>query len=141
MFGGKSKDAMVPLVFAIIKPLIPKDVHINFYDERVEKIPTNLDADVVAMTVETFSAKRAYKLANMYRKQGKTVILGGFHPTLLPDEAAEFADAVVVGEAEEIWPKIIEDFKNNNLQKVYSAKNTSNLSHIKYDYSVFKGKK
>jgi len=141
MFGEKSKDAMMPLVFAIIKPLIPKDIDIVFYDERVEKIPNNLDLDVVAMTVETFSAKRAYKLATLYREQGKKVILGGFHPTLLPDETAEFADAIVIGEAEEVWTKIIEDLKNNNLQKIYSAENTSDLSQIKYDYTVFKDKK
>lgn len=141
MFGEKSKDAMVPLVFAIIKPLIPKDVDIVFYDERIENIPCDLEADVIAMTVETFSAKRAYKLATRYREQGKKVILGGFHPTLLPEESVEFADAIVIGEAEEIWSKIIEDLKNNNLQKIYSAENTADLSQIKYDYSVFKGKK
>lgn len=141
MFGEKSKDAMIPLVFSIIKPLTPDDVDIEFYDERVERLPKNIDADVIAMTVETFSVKRAYKLADAYRKTGKTVILGGFHPTMLPGEAKEYADAVMVGEAEDIWQELVNDLKNNTLKEFYVSKNNCDLSKIKYDNSVFKGKK
>lgn len=141
MFGDKSKDAMIPLVFSIIKPLTPDDVEIVFYDERVENIPENLDADAIAMTVETFSVKRAYKLATMYRKRGIKVILGGFHPTMLPDESKEYADAVMVGEAEDIWKEVVNDLKNNSLKDFYVSKNNYDLSKIEYDNSVFKGKK
>lgn len=141
MFGEKSKDAMIPLVFSIIKPLTPEDVDIEFYDERVEKIPKNIDADVIAMTVETFSAKRAYKLAKEYREVGKKVILGGFHPTMLPEEAKEYADSVMVGEAEDSWQELVSDLKNNMLKDFYTSKNDCDLSKIKYDNSVFKGKK
>lgn len=141
MFGEKSKDAMIPLVFSIIKPLTPDDVEIVFYDERVENIPENLDADVIAMTVETFSVKRAYKLASTYKQQGKTVILGGFHPTMLPEESKEFADSIMVGEAEDTWQDVIHDLKNNTLKDFYISKNDCDLSKIKYDNSVFKGKK
>lgn len=141
MFGEKSKDAMIPLVFSIIKPLTPEDVDIEFYDERVERIPKNIDANVIAMTVETFSAKRAYKLAEEYRKSGKKVILGGFHPTMLPEEAKEYADSVMVGEAEDTWQELVSDLKNNALKGFYVSKNDCDLSKIKYDNSVFKGKK
>lgn len=141
MFGEKSKDAMIPLVFSIIKPLTPEDVDIEFYDERVERIPKNIDADVIAMTVETFSAKRAYKLAEEYRKSGKKVILGGFHPTMLPEEAKEYADSVMVGEAEDIWQELVSDLKNNMLKDFYTSKNDCDLSKIKYDNTAFKGKK
>lgn len=141
MFGEKSKDAMIPLVFSIIKPLTPEDTTIEFYDERVEKIPKNLDVDVIALTVETFSAQRAYKLAEGYRKLGKKVILGGFHPTMLPEESKEYADAVMVGEAEDIWQELVSDLKNNTLKEFYVSKNDCDLSKIKYDNSVFKGKK
>jgi len=70
MFGKQSGDAMAPLIFAIIKALTPEDVSIAFYDENVEKIPDGLDAEVVAMTVDTFSARRAYQLSAAIRAQG-----------------------------------------------------------------------
>lgn len=141
MFGEIAKDAMMPLVFSIIKPLTPEDVDIVFYDERIESIPTKLDVDVIAMTVETFSAKRAYNLAVKYKKENKTIIMGGFHPTMLPEESLKYADSVIIGEAEDTWTTVIKDLKNNNLQKKYISGNDFDLSKIKYDYSVFKGKK
>lgn len=138
MFGKKSRDAMMPLVFAIIKPLTKSPI--EFYDEKIETLPENLDAEVVAMTVDTFSARRAYFLAEKYRKANKTVIMGGFHPTMVPDECLHYADAVVVGEAEDTWPLIVEDLKNNSLKKKYISHNNSDLSKVKYDYTVFNGK-
>lgn len=138
MFGKKSRDAMMPLVFAIIKPLTKAPI--EFYDEKIEKLPENLDAEVVAMTVDTFSARRAYFLAQKYKKENKIVIMGGFHPTMVPDECLQYADAVVVGEAEDTWPMIIEDLKNNSLKKKYISNNSSDLSQVKYDYTVFNGK-
>lgn len=101
MFGRQPKDAMQPLVFAIIKEITPEDVGIVFIDEMVEAIPGDLEADAVAMTVDTFSARRAYKLAGFFMDKGMKVILGGFHPTMLPEECLEHADAVVIGEAED----------------------------------------
>lgn len=141
MLGLISKDAMIPLVFSIVKPLTPDNVDIVFYDERVEKIPDYLEADIIAMTVETFSAKRAYILAQKYKKENKTIVMGGFHPTMMPDECLEYADAVIIGEAEDTWNIVVNDLKNNKLQKKYFSKNDVELSKIKYDYSVFKGKK
>lgn len=138
MFGKKSRDAMMPLVFAIIKPLTKAPI--EFYDEKIEKLPENLDAEVVAMTVDTFSARRAYFLAQKYKKENKIVIMGGFHPTMVPDECLQYADAVVVGEAEDTWPMIVEDLKNNSLKKKYISNNSSDLSQVKYDYTVFNGK-
>ena len=141
MHGEMAKDAMQPLVFAIIKALTPKDVEISFFDERVESVPPNLEADVVAMTVETFSARRAYKLASLYRGRGMEVVMGGFHPTMRPDECLEYADAVIVGEAEDTWNTMVEDMKRNSLKDKYYSKNDADLSKVRYDYSVFEGKK
>ena len=77
MFGRQSRDAMQPLVFAIIKAITPEDVEIVFVDEMVEEIPGDLEADAVAMTVDTFSARRAYKLADFFKDKGMKVIMGG----------------------------------------------------------------
>jgi radical SAM superfamily enzyme YgiQ (UPF0313 family) len=95
MFGKKSRDAMMPLVFAIIKPLTKAPI--EFYDEKIEALPANLDANVIAMTVDTFSARRAYFLAQKYKRENRIVIMGGYHPTMVPDECLQYADAVVVG--------------------------------------------
>lgn len=141
MLGEPSKDAMMPLVFSIIKPLTPPDVDLVFYDERVENLPTQLDASIVAMTVETFSARRAYLLADRYRSEGKKVIMGGFHPTLMPKECLLHADGIVIGEAEDTWGQVVADLKDGTLKKSYVSGNHVDLSQIKYDYSVFQGKK
>ena len=130
----------MPLVFAIIKPLTPDDVKITFYDEKIEKLPARLDADIVAMTVETFTAKRAYNLGLKYKKENKTVIVGGLHPTMMADECLNYADSVAIGEAEDTWPQIIGDLKSNCLKKKYESNNNVDMSLIKYDYGVFKSK-
>jgi radical SAM superfamily enzyme YgiQ (UPF0313 family) len=141
MFGRQSRDAMQPLVFAIIKAITPEDVEIVFVDEMAEEIPGNLEADAVAMTVDTFSARRAYKLADFFKDKGMKVIMGGFHPTMLPEECLEHADAVVIGEAEDTWKTVMDDLKKYDLKERYISRNDTELSGVRYDYSVFEGKK
>ncbi|MEK7449621.1 MAG: radical SAM protein, partial [Planctomycetota bacterium] len=73
----------------------------------------------VGISCMTANAPRAYHLAKEFKKRGKKVILGGVHPTLLPDEALGYADSVVVGEAEGVWEKVLEDFRKGTLQRTY----------------------
>lgn len=141
MHKEKSADAMQPLAFAVLAGLTPKNVQIEFFDERIEKLPTTLDTDAVAMAVETFSAKRAYAVANGFRKQGIPVIMGGFHPTLLPEEALGYADAVVIGEAEGVWGNVIDDLARGTLQRTYQQEGPVSLQGLKFDRSIFAGKK
>jgi radical SAM superfamily enzyme YgiQ (UPF0313 family) len=121
--GGIFKKTLraAPLTLTTLAALVPSELNFNvsLYDEGVEEIPENLNADIVAMTVITGSAMRAYELAAKYRNEGRTVILGGPHVTLMPDEAAEHADAVVLGYAEESWPQLLRDFHSKSLKKVY----------------------
>src|SRR5207244_719106 len=84
-------------------------------------IPFDEPADLVAISVETYTARRAYQIASEYRRRGVSVVMGGFHATLCPHEVAEYADAVVVGEAEEIWPPVIDDFRHGTARKFYRA--------------------
>lgn len=72
-------------------------------DENVEIADTNAEADCVAITCMTASAPRAYEIADAFTRRGISVVIGGIHPTVMPDEAAAHADAVVVGEAEPVW--------------------------------------
>ncbi|MEK6828147.1 MAG: radical SAM protein [Nanoarchaeota archaeon] len=130
---------MEPLAPAIIASLTPKDVQIVFYDDRIEQIPYYEPTDLVAMPVETFTAKRAYIISSKFRERDIPVVLGGIHPTLVPEEAIKYADSVIVGEAESVWRQVIEDFKNNNSKKIYYAEKT-NLIQINPDRSIFEGK-
>jgi len=134
-------DVMPPLALGMLAARTPEAVSITFFDDRIEKIPFDDRPDLVAITVETFTAVRAYEISKSYREKGIPVVMGGYHPTLLPDEVAEYADVVVIGDAEGVWEKILTDFENNNLQPVYSGGNQNSLDNYVIDRSIFKGKK
>ncbi len=110
------------LTMPYLAALVPDDIEVAVLDEMVAPVvPEDSKADLVGITFVTPFAHRAYELSNRYRKQGKTVVFGGPHASLIPDEAKIFADAVVVGEAEDTWPLVIDDFKRNRLQPVYHS--------------------
>ena len=92
-------DAMEPLVFAMLSSYLPNTIDVELYDDRIETVPLKLETDLAVMTVKTYTAKRAYSFADAFRSKGIPVIMGGYHPTFLPDEALEHADAVVVGDS------------------------------------------
>lgn len=132
---------MEPLPAAAIAGLTPDDVDLSFYDDRMERIPFDAQTDAVVISVETYTAKRAYQIASEYRQRGVVVIMGGFHATLLPDEVALYAEAVVIGEAETLWGDVINDLKAKTLQKRYHAKERPNLETIRLNRAIFKGKR
>lgn len=117
---GPPHDAMAPLVFAILKGLTPDHIETHLIDERVEPFAP-VRTDLVAITVETFTARRAYELADWYRARGVSVVMGGHHPSMCPDEAAAHADAVVVGDAEGVWPGLLEDAEAGRLKPRYTG--------------------
>jgi radical SAM superfamily enzyme YgiQ (UPF0313 family) len=88
-------------------------------DEHVEDIDVDATVDLVAMTVYVSSAHRAYALADRFRRAGAKVVLGGIHPTTVPHEAAQHADAVCIGPAERVWPRILRDFQRGVLRRCY----------------------
>ncbi len=104
---------------AILAGLTPPDVEVSFTDERLTTVDIQEDCDLVAISVMTPQAGRAYELSRLYREKGIPVVLGGVHVSLLPEEAQGHADAIVIGEAEDIWPRLLEDFRRGTLQKVY----------------------
>jgi len=136
----RATDALEPLVFAILASLTPPDIELVLYDERLEPIPYDEPTDLVALTVETFTAKRAYQIAAQFRKRGVPVVMGGYHPTLLPDEAGRYADAIAIGDAETIWPQIVADARGGNLRRVYQAAPALTVNNILPQRSIFKGK-
>lgn len=137
----RSADAMEPLVFAILAGLTPPEVELDFFDERLEPIPVDHNTDLVALTVETFAARRAYQIACQFRQRSIHVVMGGYHPSLLPDEALVFADTVVIGDAEEIWEQVVRDAQRGRLQRVYRQSKQPSLKGLRFDRSIFRGKR
>jgi len=132
---------MEPLPAATLAGLTPKDVEVRFYDDRMETIPFDEPTDLVAMSVETYTAKRAYQIATEYRKKKIPVVMGGFHPSLCPEEVAQYAEAVVTGEAEELWPRVLDDARAGKLEKFYRSQSRPPLTGLRPDRSIFRGKR
>ena len=107
-----------PLSLGIIAALTPDTWKIKLIDENFRTF-RYYDADLVGITSFTSSAPRAYEIATQYRKKGVPVVMGGIHASLLPDEAGQYVDVVVQGEAEEIWPQVIRDFEAGTLKPRY----------------------
>lgn len=100
--------------------LTPRDWDIRIIDENVKRVkPDEHNPHIVAFTAMTSNVSRAYELAAEFKKGGATTVLGGIHASLLPEEAARCVDSVVIGEAETVWPQLIDDFEHNTLKRFY----------------------
>ncbi|MDY7075819.1 MAG: radical SAM protein [Chloroflexota bacterium] len=110
-----------PIGLGIIAALTPEHWGVELVDENWESF-TYREADLVGITAFTASANRAYDIAAMYQGRGVPVVMGGIHASMCPDEALQFADAVVIGEAETIWPQVVADVEAGQLRQVYQGK-------------------
>lgn len=110
---------------AIVASLTPKEIEVVFTDERLGSVDFDAPCDLVAISMMTSQANRAYEISRIYREKGIPVVLGGVHTSLMPEEALEHADSIVIGEAEGTWPEVIRDFQNGSLQRMYACKNPS----------------
>ncbi len=133
---------MEPLQLGILAALTPSDVDVVMYDDRLEAIPYSESTDLVAITVETFTARRSYEISEEYRRRGVPVIMGGMHVTLIPEEVKEHCDSIMIGDAEDKWTEMVNDLKNGKLKPVYEC----NPVHIPQKNvitrrDIFKGKK
>ncbi len=136
---GPSADAMTPLVFAILRALTPPEIATTLIDERIEPF-VSVPTDLVAMTVETFTARRAWEIADAYRARGVPVVVGGHHPSMVPEEAEAHADAVVIGDGEAVWPEILRDAAAGRLRRRYEAAPGAGPRPMP-DRSIFVGKR
>jgi radical SAM superfamily enzyme YgiQ (UPF0313 family) len=128
----KKKALLPPLGLAVVAALTPPDIEVSLTDENVTAIDFQKEIDLVGITSLTIMAQRAYKIADTFRARGVKVVLGGIHPSILPEEASRHADAVVIGEAEGIWPNLIEDFRADKLQKVYRQYRRPSLLNLPF---------
>ncbi len=133
-----SGKVSIPLNLLMVATLVKKHFDLTFIDERIgDKVPKDLSAyDVVALTARTLNVKRAYELADQALAQGKQVILGGVHPTLMLEEAKEHCTSIVIGEIESIWEQLAADVAQDKLQRIYRSatfKPMTEMEHPDFD--------
>lgn len=124
------KAFIPPLNLCLIAALTPYDFEVSILDENNDDIDFTKHFDLVGITSMTSTAPRMYEIADTYRAKGIPVVLGGSHVSMLPEEALSHADAVVIGEAEGVWEKLLKDFKNGMMQRVYKAESYLSLDYL-----------
>jgi len=112
---------MEPLQLGILAALTPSDIEVVMYDDRMETIPYDEPTDIAAITVETFTARRAYEISAEYRRRGVKTVMGGMHAMLIPEEVGEHCDCVIVGDAEPVWETMLNDFRRGELKPRYDV--------------------
>ena len=118
------------LTMPLLAALTPEDVEIHHTDEIISPVNFSRAIDLVGITTTTCSAPHAYEVADEFRARGVKVVLGGPHPTLLPEEAVQHADSVLIGEAEGVWPALVRDFREGRLQRFYQAAAAPSLAGL-----------
>ena len=130
------KELMMPqLALYILKGLTPAGHEVKIIEEEVDVIDPDEECDLVGISCMTANAPRAYEVAAEFRKRNKTVVMGGVHPTILPDEALQHADTVVMGEAEGVWEDLLLDFAAGKLKARYHNPTPDLDRYIEKDFS------
>ncbi|MCK5282169.1 MAG: B12-binding domain-containing radical SAM protein [Nanoarchaeota archaeon] len=114
-----------PLALATLASYTPDNYEMKIVDENVSTLNLNECVDLIAISSMTYNAPRAYEIAQGFRERGIPVVIGGIHPSMLPNEAIQYCDSVIIGEAESIWKQVIKDFENNKLQHFYYGLRTN----------------
>lgn len=123
------KRRMSPsLSLVTLASLTPKVHHVSIADENIEKLNFNDKPDIVGITVNVDTSGRAKELARIYSALGATIIFGGIHASANPFEMGEYCDSICIGEAEELWENMINDYLQNKLKRQYFNKNSTSLS-------------
>jgi radical SAM superfamily enzyme YgiQ (UPF0313 family) len=129
--GHERTRRMPPLTAVHLAGLVPPHIEVEAWHEQVRPLdPDAVDADLVAITSMTANADRTYRLAARLRARGIKVVLGGSHITLMPQEAVQHADAIVTGEADRAFPRLIRDFEKGRMEKVYAGGNDGSLDGL-----------
>lgn len=130
---------MEPLTIAVLKALTSSDIETEFFDDRIELIDYDTKTDLVCITVETYTAKRSYAIAQKFRERGIKVLMGGYHVTLCPDETEAYSDSIIIGNAETVFKTALDDFQRGELKQRYYGNTVS--FDVLPDKSIFSGKK
>jgi radical SAM superfamily enzyme YgiQ (UPF0313 family) len=104
-----------------VAAVTPPDCEVRIVDEAYKKINFDEKIDLVGIAAQTPVAPRAYQIAAEFRRRGVPVVMGGVHASVLPEEALEYVDTVVIGEAEATWPQLLDDLRHGKLQRIYKS--------------------
>ncbi len=115
----KKRLYFVGLAMPLLAAMMPDDWEIEIALEIIEDVPMDTDADLIGISTMGHGVLRSIDLAKEFRKRGKTVILGGYMASIMPEESLKYCDALVIGDAESVWDDLLKDFEDNNLQRVY----------------------
>jgi len=118
------------LALTTLAALTSDDWDISIIDENVDSLDFSDLPDLAAISIMTPLAKRGYEIADAYREKGVPVVLGGIHPTMMKDESKTHAEAVAMGEAEEVWPQVLSDFERSDLKSFYKAPDFCRLEQL-----------
>lgn len=142
LMGGDFFFRMPCLGLLKVAALTPSDWQVKIVDEKVEPLDLNQKADLVGITAVTPTAPRGYKIADHFRQKGIPVVMGGMHVSQLPEEALKHCSSVIIGEAEDLWPKVLNDFSNGRLGQIYQHAEgpPSLVGQPQPDWSLFEKK-
>lgn len=115
----KNKLYFVGLAMPLLAALTPKDWEVEIVLETIEDVPFDTDADLIAIGAMGHAVVRTLDIAQEFRRRGKTVVLGGYMVSLMPEEALKYCDSLVIGDAENVWEWLLRDYEQGTLQKVY----------------------
>ncbi len=113
-----------------IAAITPRKHTVKIVNENYDNIDFSEDADLVGITCYTMTAPRVYEIADEFRRRGKKVVLGGYHPTAMPEEALQHADSIVMGMAEASWPRLIDDFEKGKMKKIYERDTNFDMADV-----------
>ncbi len=125
-----SNDTLYPfpmLGLTLLASLFPKNYEVKIINEAIEEVDFDARVDLVGITGLTCVIQRAYAVADQFRERGVKVVLGGVHPSLLPEEAKEHADVVFIGEAEGVFDQLLKDLEAGELKPFYKNRSWSDL--------------
>jgi len=121
---------MPPMALPVLASLTPPEADVRLIDEAVEDVDLKLDADLVGLSSMTPTVTRAYALADHFRARGIPVVMGGIHPSALPEEALQHCDSVVIGEAENLWARVLQEAGQGRLERIYKDSAPVSLDNL-----------
>ena len=110
--------------------ITPAKYDVQIINENYDTLDFNINVDIVAITCYTMTAPRVYEIADEFRKRGKKVVLGGYHPTAMPAEAIKHADSIIMGMAEASWPRLLDDFEKGKLKRIYARDTNFDMADV-----------
>lgn len=130
IFGRMRTLVLPPMSLGVLASRTPDTYEVTIVDENVDTLDLDVEVDLVGVTAATVQAPRAYRIIEEFKKRGVPTVMGGIHASVLTEEASQVADVVVVGEADELWPRVLRDFETGTMKKVYGSDGFPSLEEM-----------